>query len=118
MENTININQKPGTVKAIQILMITKVFLALTFYIVLTILDKKIGDAGPVIALYTAIGYAVTAFLTVLSINKRKVWALRGVLLVDVLVSLPAKGIIGFVFVAISLVLSAVKKSNEYFNNK
>ena len=113
--NTLNQSiTKPGSVKAIQILTIFKVFLSLTFYLVFKF---KAPENAPIPAdyiLYTFFGYVVMAAVILYAIAKRNMALLRIGIVLDFVVSIPTRAYIGFVIAAVNLILTFNAKTKGY----
>lgn len=110
---------KPKTLRAIFILNALKILLALGLFIAfkyggLTV-GTLSGDSGASIILFTMFGYMVTFAAIVASILKRNMIALRAAIVVDFLISIPAKAVIGFVVAVIGMGLTFTKPVKAYF---
>ncbi len=76
------------------------------------------GDSAAMLMLYTMGGYILTFAAIVASILKRNVMAIRIAIVVDFLVSIPAKAPIGFAVAAISMGLTFTNSVKAYFAYK
>lgn len=106
---------KPITLRAIFILNALKAILAFTLYFVFT---NKAGHEpiiDPQIILYTASAYVVLFGFMVRAILTKNLIALRLLLIIDFIVSIPAKAYIGFAVAIISLGLSFTNTVKRYF---
>jgi hypothetical protein len=104
--------KKPGVIRAIVIMYLFKVFLALGFFFVFRTQEDPILE--PMYILYTAGGYALSWVAVMLSILKKSIWGLRIAILVDFGISLPTKAFIGLAIAAVSFGLSFHKKIKAY----
>ena len=115
-----NIGQdKPLLLRMIFILNALKIFLALGLLIGFKYYDIKVGSVtGPAavtMIFWTMIGYIATFAAIVTSILKRSVIGLRTAIIVDFLISIPAKAAIGFAVALIGLALSFTAPVKAYF---
>lgn len=108
--------KKPALLRVIFILNALKIILAFVFYVVLK--DKTDFAFDPIYILYTAIAYALLFVGIVASILKKNIWAMRIVILIDFVVSIPTTAIIGLVISALSFGLSFSTKIKAYFADK
>ena len=92
-----------------------KIFIALSFYLAFTFTEISVGNITPSIILYTLIGYVILFAAMVISILKRSIWGLRISIILDFLVSIPAKAIIGLVIAIASIMLTFRKTAKIYF---
>lgn len=106
---------KPINLRIIFILYAAKVLLAAGFYIAFTIGGLEVGGITATTILYTAIGYAVVFAATVTSILKRNIVALRACIVLDFLISIPAKAYIGFAIGIICMTLTFTGSVRKYF---
>lgn len=106
---------QPNSLKAIQILTVFKLVLALGMFIVFTIKDITIGAVGPQIILYTWFGYLAMAGGIFLAIRKKNLAALRAALIADFAISIPATAVIGFVVSAVSAGLTFLPSVRNWF---
>lgn len=106
---------KPITLRAIFILNALKAILAFTLYFVFT---NKAGHEpiiDPQIVLYTASAYVILFAFMVRSILTKNLPALRLLIIIDFIVSIPAKAYIGFAVAIISMGLSFTGMVRKYF---
>lgn len=107
---------KPIPLRVIFILNALMMVLPFIFYFVITSKGIDIGRLDPKIMIYTGIGYIVSFAVLVFFILKRNIMGVRGVLFANILISLPAKAIIGIVVAVISLLLAFLnEKVKTYF---
>lgn len=110
---------KPKTLRAIFILNALKILLALGLFIAFKFggfsAGSLEGDTGASLILYTMFGYMATFAAIVASILKRNMMALRIAIVVDFLISIPAKAVIGFVVAVIGMGLTFTKPVKAYF---
>lgn len=111
--------KKPLLLRAIFILNALKILLALGLLIGFKYFDLEVGSvSGPsavTMIFWTMIGYIVTFAAIVASILKRSIIGLRAVIVVDFLISIPAKAFVGFAIALIGLGLSFTKPVKGYF---
>jgi len=86
------------------------------FYSVFITKDISIGGLEPIHMVYTGLAYIVSFGLLVGSILTKKIWLLRGILALNILIALPTGAYIGIAFAIISMALSFNKKVLNYFN--
>ena len=65
---------------------------------------------------YTGIAYIISFIGLVTSILKKRLLPLRLILIVNILIAIPAKALIGIAFAIISLTLTLNKKVKLYFS--
>ena len=106
--------EKPKTIRTIFILHALKIVLALGFFLTFTFTDVSVAGITPSILLYTLAGYVVAFGAIVVSILKRNAWALRAAILLDLIISLPAKAYIGIVIASVSLLLTFTRSARRY----
>ena len=110
---------KPIKLRIIFILNALKILLAFGFFIAFKYYGAKVGSVeGPAAAnlmLYTAFGYVATFAMIVASILKRSLIGIRAAIVVDFLVSIPAKAFIGFAIAIISMALTFTAAVKAYF---
>lgn len=112
-----NLNlKKPIPLRVVFILNLFKIFLALGLFFYFSTNNIQLGDVGPQIILYTMFGYIATFAGIVWSILKRNMIALKSILFIDLLISLPARAIAGILIAVISLLLVFLNgKIKAYF---
>ena len=110
---------KPPLLRVIFILNALKIFLALGLLVGFKYFDLQVGSVGGPSAVslifWTMIGYIATFAAIVASILKRSIIGLRVAIVVDFLISIPAKAFVGFVVALIGLGLSFTKPVKAYF---
>lgn len=110
---------KPPLLRVIFILNALKIFLALGLLVGFKYFDLKVGSvSGPsavTLIFWTMIGYIATFAAIVASILKRSIIGLRVAIVVDFLISIPAKAFVGFAVALIGLGLSFTKPVKAYF---
>ena len=110
---------KPPLLRVIFILNALKIVLALGLLVGFKYFDLKVGSvSGPsavTLIFWTMIGYIATFAAIVVSILKRSIIGLRVAIVVDFLISIPAKAFVGFVVALIGLGLSFTKPVKAYF---
>lgn len=110
---------KPPLVRVIFILNALKILLALGLLIGFRNFDLQVGSvSGPsavTMIFWTMIGYIATFAAIVTSILKRSIIGLRAAIVIDFLISIPAKAFIGFAVALIGLGLSFTNPVKEYF---
>lgn len=81
--------------------------------------DLQVGSvSGPsavTMIFWTMIGYVVTFAAIVTSILKRSIIGLRAAIVVDLVISIPAKAFVGFAVALIGMGLSFSKPVKAYF---
>lgn len=107
--------KKPIPLRVIFILNALKILLAFGFFTVFTIKDITVGGLDRTYILYTAFGYVLTFAAMVFFILRKNLLALRIVIGIDLLISLPTKALIGIVIAIVSFSLSFHKKVKGYF---
>ena len=111
--------EKPPLLRAIFILNALKIFLALGLLIGFKYFDLQVGSvSGPsavTMIFWTMIGYVVTFAAIVTSILKRSIIGLRAAIVVDLVISIPAKAFVGFAVALIGMGLSFSKPVKAYF---
>lgn len=111
--------EKPPFLRAIFILNALKIFLALGLLIGFKYFDLQVGSvSGPsavTMIFWTMIGYIATFAAIVVSILKRSIIGLRTAIVVDFLISIPAKAFVGFAVALIGMGLSFTKPVKAYF---
>ena len=85
---------QPAGLKAIQILTIFKLILALGMFIVFTLKGITIGSVGPQLILYTGFGYLAMAAGIFYAIRKKHLAGLRIAIFADFVISIPATAVI------------------------
>lgn len=111
-ENTV---KKPIQLRIIFILNALMIILPFIFYFVITNQNILIGGLEPIWMVYTGIAYLASFILLVVSIFKRNIVLLRGVLIANILIAIPAKAIIGIVVAIISILISFHKNIKAFF---
>ena len=110
---------KPPLLRVIFILNALKIVLALGLLVGFKYFDLKVGSvSGPsavTLIFWTMIGYIATFAAIVASILKRSIIGLRVAIVVDFLISIPAKAFVGFAVALIGLGLSFTKPVKAYF---
>ena len=110
---------KPPLLRVIFILNALKIFLALGLLIGFKYYDLKVGSvSGPsavTMIFWTMLGYIATFAAIVTTILKRSIIGLRAAIVVDFLISIPAKAVIGLVIAAIGMGLSFAPSVKAYF---
>ena len=110
---------KPPLLRVIFILNALKIFLALGLLVGFKYFDLKVGSvsgqSAVTLIFWTMIGYIATFAAIVVSILKRSIIGLRVAIVVDFLISIPAKAFVGFVVALIGLGLSFTKPVKAYF---
>lgn len=118
MNSTVSTNlpPKPITLRIIFILNAIMMFLPFVFYYVITTNNITIGGLDPQLMLYTGVAYITSFIPLVFFILKRNITGLKAILLLNILIALPAKAIIGIVVAIISLGLAFFnQKVKDYF---
>ena len=110
---------KPPLLRVIFILNALKIFLALGLLVGFKYFDLKVGSvsgqSAVTLIFWTMIGYIATFAAIVVSILKRSIIGLRVAIVVDFLISIPAKAFVGFAVALIGLGLSFTKPVKAYF---
>ena len=103
--------KKPIPLRIVFILNLLKIFLAGGLYYYFCTNDIQLGSVGPEIIMYT--GFAYIAFFVgiIVTITKKNLTALKIVIFLDLLASLPASAFAGILISVISLIL-------VFFNGK
>ena len=116
---TIPGRNKPITLRVIFILNALKILLTFGFFIAFKYggftLHGLEGDTAASLMLYTAFGYVVAFAAMVASILKRNILGLRAAIVIDFLISVPAKAPIGFAIAVISMGLTFTGAVKAYF---
>ena len=107
--------KKPLQLRIIFILNAIMMFLPFVFYFVITRNNITIDGLNPVWMLYTAAGYILSFIALVFFILKKHLIGVRAIILLNILISLPAKAFIGIAVALISLGLSFTQKVKNYF---
>ncbi len=120
--NTIDGRDKPIKLRIIFILNALKIVLTFGFFIAFKYggfaVNELEGEPAASLMLYTMFGY-IAAFATmVVSILKRSMLGLRAAIVVDFLISIPAKAPIGFAVAAISMGLTFTNAVKAYFAHR
>lgn len=110
------VESKPGSIKAMQILIVVRALLALVFYIVFTVKDITIGTVGPQIILYSFIAFVILSIPIFYFISKRNLMATRIAIVVDLLAAIPATAFISIVLSLVVFGLTFTKSAKNYFN--
>lgn len=110
---------KPPLLRAIFILNALKIFLALGLLVGFKYFDLKVGSVSGSSAVsmifWTMLGYIGTFAAIVMSILKRSLVGLRAAIVVDFLISIPAKAFIGLAIAVIGIGLSFTHSVKTYF---
>ncbi len=110
---------KPPLLRVVFILNALKIFLALGLFIGFKYFGLRVGSAsGDGIAttiLFTMFGYIATFAAIVWSILNRSITGLRAAIVVDFVISIPAKAFIGFAIALIGMGLSFTPSVKKYF---
>lgn len=107
--------KKPIPLRVVFILNLLKIFLAAGLYTYFTANDITLGEVGPQIILYTGIAYVVLFIGIIIVITKRNLLALKIIIFIDLLASLPAKAFAGILIAIISLLLLFFNKKIRYY---
>ena len=111
---------KPPLLRVIFILNALKILLALGLLVGFKYYGLKVGSvSGPsavTMIFWTMLGYIATFAAIVTSILKRSIIGLRIAIVVDFLISIPAKAVIGLVVAAIGMGLSFTMPVKAYFS--
>ena len=111
---------KPKLLRAIFILNALKIFLAFGLFIGFQyyglVVGSFSGSEAATLILFTMFGYIATFVAIVASILKRNVNAMRAVIVVDFLISIPAKAFVGFAIAIIGMALSFSGPVKAYFD--
>ena len=107
--------KKPIQLRAIFIMNGLMMILPFVFYMVFTTKNISIDGLENIHMVYTGISYIISFIFLVLSILKRKINALRAMLVINILIAFPADAYIGMLFALISMGLSFSKKVKAYF---
>ncbi len=114
MTTTNNSIKKPISLRVIFILNLVKIFLAFGIYTIITV-KGIVPGINPDWILYTACGYIVTFSIMVFSILKKNIILFRLIIITDIIISIPAKAIIGILIGGDSVLISFNKKIKNYF---
>lgn len=106
---------KPISLRAIFILNAVKILLAFVFFTIFSVKDITVGSLDRMYILYTAFGYILTFGAMVFFILRKNILAVRVIIGIDLLVSLPIKAIIGIAIALVSFLLSFNPKVKAYF---
>ena len=107
---------KPIPLRVIFILNALMMILPFIFYYVITSKGIEIGGIDPNYMIYTGIAYIGSFAILVYFILNRNIVGLRIMFLINILIALPAKALIGIGVAIISLVISFLnKKVKAYF---
>lgn len=112
--------RKPPLLRAIFILNALKIVLALALLLGFQFFDLRVGSvSGPsavTMIFWTMLGYIATFAAMVASILKRSLIGLRVAIVVDFLISIPAKAAIGFAIAVIGMGLTFTASVKAYFS--
>lgn len=108
--------QKPTVLRIIFILNAILMLLPFIFYYIITKNQISIQGIHPIWMIYTGIAYTSLFIGIVISIVKKKLKILRVLLLTIILVSFPAKAIIGMLIGGLSILLSFTRPVQQYFS--
>ena len=113
---------KPVTLRIIFFLNALKIILTIGFFVAFKFYGLSVkgmeGDSAANLMLLTLAGYVLTFAAIVYSILNRNLMGIRAAIVVDFLVSIPAKAPIGFAIAIISLGLTFTKSAKAYFAYK
>lgn len=110
--------EKPLQLRAIFILNALKILLTIGFYIAFEFTGFTVGGMTSSMMLYTLIGYVAAFAAMVFCILKRNLLGLRISILIDFLISVPAKAFIGFAIAVIGIALTFTAPVKAYFHRK
>ncbi len=113
--DTVEQHKKPISLRVIVILNLLKIFLAFGIYTVITV-KGIVAGINPDWILYTACGYVATFSIIVFSILKKNIVLFRLIIIADIIISIPAKAIIGISISVVSVIISLNKKIQNYFS--
>ena len=105
MNTSFTYANKPLPLRVVFILNLFKIFLATGLYFYFSINNIQLGSVGPQIILYTLLAYIFFFSGIVMAILKKHLWALRIVVFLDLIASLPASAFAGILISIISLLL-------------
>ena len=97
--------KKPIPLRIVFILNLLKIFLAAGLFYHFSTNDVQLGSVGPQIILYTMFAYIVFFFGIIITITKRNLLALKIIVFLDLLASIPASAFAGLLISTISLLL-------------
>ncbi len=97
--------KKPIPLRVVFILNLFKIFLAAGLYYYFSTNDITLGSVGPQIILYTMFVYIALFIGIIITITKRNLTALKVVIFIDLLASIPATAFAGILISVISLLL-------------
>ncbi len=106
---------KPLPLRIVFILNALMMILPFIFYAVITQKNVEIDGLNPTWMLYTGAGYILSFMALVYFILKRNITGVRAIIILNVLVSLPAKAYIGIGVAVISFALTFVTKVKKSF---
>lgn len=110
---------KPPLLRAIFILNALKIFLSIGLLLGFKYFDLKVGSVSgqPAVTMifWTTLGYIASFAAIVTSMLKRSIIGLRAAIIVDFIISIPAKAFIGFAVALISMGLSFSGPVKAYF---
>ena len=117
MKTTENLVKKPVQLRIIFILNALMMVLPFVFYFVITSKGITIGGIEPIWMVYTGLAYILSFILLILSIYKRNLMAFRAVFVLNILIAIPAKALIGVGFAIISILISFHKSIKGFFSS-
>ncbi len=110
---------KPPLLRAIFILNALKIVLAFGLLVGFRFYDLQVGSlSGPsavAMMFWTLLGYLATFTGIVVSILNRSMIGLRAAILIDFLISIPARAFVGLLIAAIGLGLTFTRSVKAYF---
>lgn len=118
MQTTVQQIKKPGVLRLIFFLNAFMMFLPFGFYWVFTTQNIQVGTLDPMWMIYTGIAYILSFPILVYFMSKRKIWGVRFMFLINIIIAIPAGAYIGILIAIISLALSFLnKRVLAYFNS-
>ena len=117
METTNNLIKKPIQLRIIFILNALMMILPFVFYFVITSKNITIGGIDPMWMIYTGLAYMLSFVLLIVAIYKRSIILLRALFVLNIIIALPAKAIIGIVVAIISILISFHKNIKSFFKS-
>ena len=109
---------KPIPLRIIFILNALMCILPFVFYLVITSKDITIGGLDPKWMLFTGAAYIISFVILVRFILTQNYQGVRGIIILNILIALPAKAYIGIAVAIISFALTFNNKLKAFFHNK
>ena len=116
-EKTQGILQKPVKLRAIFFLYVFKLLFATALLVAFQFFGLTVDGVTTQQILYTTLGYLVLFAGIVMSIMKQNLIALRTLIVIDFLITIPTRGPVGFLVDIIAFALTFTAPVKKYFAN-